>query len=145
MKLRGIGEYLTMPFRSHGRYTALTLCVSEKRFTVAFTIDFTQRAPEIFAFANVDENADEERLMREFVASRGLKLPDANWTPTTPTFVAGVPVQIIFQISPLPADAGAASMLIEELFRKVCGLNDDSELTFHYCEIANVPDVGLTG
>ena len=48
---------------------------------------------------------------------------------------AGVPVQVIYEVSPLQMDATTASKLLGELFRYVCGLTGDSPLTFRYYEV----------
>ena len=126
-----IAKYVAMPFESAALSSVLTLSAPEEHLTV----DFGQMDGRLFyASATFDENADRERLMREFFISQGLQTPDTDWTPTQ--FVAGVPVQIIFRILPLPPDAATAAQLAIALFRRVCGLTDHSELKFHYYEMA---------
>lgn len=126
-----IAKYVAMPFESAALSSILTLSAPDEHLTV----DFSQMEGSLFhASAVFEENADRERLMREFFISQGLQTPDTDWTPTH--FVAGVPVQIIFRILPLPSDAATAAQLAVALFRRVCGLTDYSELKFHYCEMA---------
>jgi hypothetical protein len=98
------------------------------------TFDLTQIQDELmFASATFEEDADRQRLMREFFVEHGLELPQQERTPAQ--LILDVPVQFIYRVSPLPSNAAAASKLAVELFRHVCGLSDDSQLTFRYYEL----------
>jgi len=100
------------------------------------TIDFGRMTGEPpLGSVTFTEDAEIERLMRELFVARGLKLPSQNWTPAN--FVAGLPVQLIFSISPFPITATDTSNLILEILNRVFSVTDDSSLTFQYIEMAN--------
>jgi len=136
IRLAEIEKLVAMPFQSHAQGFIVMLSLVDGRFT----FDFTQMQGELMsAFVIFEEDADRERLMQEFFIAHGLQLPRHDWTPTATQFIPGMPVQSIYHISPLPSDAATASKLTAELFRQVCGLNDDSMLTFRHYEMQVPP------
>jgi hypothetical protein len=130
VKLADIEKFVAMPFQSRAQTSLLMLSLPDERFT----FDVAHMKGEfMFASAKFEEDAERERLMREFFVAHGLEQPREDWTPAQ--FIPDVPVQFIYRISPLPSDAAAASQLAADLFRHVCGLSDDSQLTFLYYEV----------
>jgi hypothetical protein len=132
VSLSEIHKYVAMSFASVSKSVLLMLSPPDERLTV----DFQYIDRKLYYVSVVfEEDADREQLMREFFIGHQLEVPQEDWTPTQ--FVAGVPVQLIFRIRPLPSDAAAASQLTSALFRQVCQLSDNSELKFRYYEMTD--------
>jgi len=119
-------------FRSPADSALLMLSLPNYRLTIHFG-RMTGEPP--LGSVTFNEDAEIERLMRELFVARDLKLPRQDWTPAN--FVAGLPVQLIFSISPFPITATDTSNLILEILRCVFSVTDDSSLTFQYIEMAN--------
>jgi hypothetical protein len=131
-KLSEIQKYVGMMFESHAQAFTVMVSLSDERLTV----DFARMTGEMMLASVVfEEDAERERLMRDFFARHGLQAPRDRGRPEQ--FHPDLPVQLIYRISPLPSDARLLSMLTTDLFHDVCGLSDDSELMFRYYEIAN--------
>jgi hypothetical protein len=74
---------------------------------------------------------DDETELRAFLQSPGYNAPD-NSVPAE--FDPQLPVEMMCEISPLPDEAVKLTALATELFRQVCGLSDDFEVTICYHE-----------
>jgi hypothetical protein len=132
VKVSEIETYVTMLFQSQADMSTLMLSTGE----APFTIDFTHiKGHFMQASAVFEENAERERLIREFFVQHALQLPVHDGAPGH--LIEGVPVHLIFRINPLPSDATASSKLLARLFLHVCGLSADAPLTFRYYEVAN--------
>ena len=132
VRLSEIEKYVPMPFQSEAQTSILLLSLCDNRLTVQLSkINGTMMS----ALAVFEEDADRERRMREFFRRHSLQDPPESGQADR--FVPGVPVQVIYEVSPLQMDATTASKLLGELFRYVCGLTDDSPLKFRYYELTN--------
>jgi len=84
---------------------------------------------EVQASVTIRMQTQDETSVRRFWEARGFKAPDKS----VPSFFnPDLPVDMICDISPLPADDAQVAKLAADFFREVCGLNDQSELAFYY-------------
>lgn len=81
------------------------------------------------ASVQVRMGTEAEAGVRRFLQIRGFSVPD-NSVPTM--FNPNLPVELFCDIAPLPPQVEQVSNLVTDLFREVCGLNDQSELAFGY-------------
>jgi len=126
-----MGKYVAMVFASHTGLFVLAISPSNKLLD-AF-VQSTQDGA-VHGFVNVTLGTPQEKGMRAFCARHGLQVPDDSAIP--PSFSPHLPVQWKWDISPVPSDATAFSALLTDLFKEICGLDNDSELCFRYFEMA---------
>lgn len=88
----------------------------------------------IKASIQVMQDSDEARAAFDFLANRGLELPED--TPLPETFLPGLPVYLIPRISPLPSDPLHAAQLVSSLFQHV-GVPEDSVLSYIFHEVTD--------
>jgi hypothetical protein len=73
--------------------------------------------------------------VRVVLKSRGVQLPEE--TPKPPTFDPNLPVMSIYDISSMAADPSGFADMVADLFRSACGLEDMTQVHFHYEELSD--------
>ena len=132
-KLSDIGNHVEKAYKSRALAFTLSVTPPDERITLNLETGLGHRAS---AFILVKQNTAQDTAMREFFIQHGQPLPDS--TPVEP-LLPGVLTQVIYSISQLPSESDMLSILVENLFREVCGLNETSDLCFRYDELVN-PD-----
>jgi hypothetical protein len=89
--------------------------------------------PFTHSAVEVEMNSAQEEALRSFYGQRGMKVPDTTG-PVPAVFFPGIRVCPFWNIEPLPADAPTLALLVVDLFREVCGLNQSSDLCFEFEE-----------
>ncbi len=131
--LSEVGKFVAMLFESHGLAFTLKMSMPDERLTVQVA---RMAVTTMWAMVVFQNDTDQERTVRDFFARRGLHAPD-DATMTGPFLFPDLPVQILYQISPLPSEAALLSQLVVDLFHDCCGLKDDAALHFHYYEMSD--------
>lgn len=129
-KLSEIERYVKMVFESHGLMFTLSISPPDELLTV----DVGQTSGTIWATVVVQKGTGREANVKAFFARHGLSIPTYSATPVQ--FYPHLPVYCDYCISPMPPDTAGLALLLANCFRQLCGLTDDSELNFRYCEIA---------
>jgi len=77
-----------------------------------------------------------EKRMKEIFESLGLHVPVASNVPAT--FLKDQPIELIYEIQPLPGEARALSDLVTAIFLEFCRLVPSSQLIVHFSEYKNI-------
>jgi hypothetical protein len=136
-KFSALGTYVSQAWESSA--PSFDLSVSPGR-----PVEWNREARLHFTFARLPGGervasfrvlmgTEDEAALRAFLKRFGYSIPDSS---VPAHFIANQPVDVICDISPIPDDAGMLTVLITEVFRQVCRLNDDSEITVYYREHA---------
>lgn len=132
-KLSEIAEYVTRVWESQA--PDLLLCFApgkELDFTFErLTFWFQRVSGGLQARIQIQMGTPVETALRHFLQRHGFQVPDHS---VPAHFSSKLPVLMICEISPLPADPLELSALATELFTEVCVLREDSDLTFFYYE-----------
>jgi hypothetical protein len=127
--LQDVGKYTHMAFESRGAIFTLVITPTEGRLEVH--ID-RMKGKEPWVSLTFPKDPEEERAVREFFTRKGLQLPEDSGMP--PSFFPNLPVQLIYDISPLPRDAAGVSALVADLLRHCGKLGNDAPLRFNIWE-----------
>jgi hypothetical protein len=129
-RLTEIEKYVTMVFESRALAFLLVVAPPDGQVTVRVA---RMEDGTIFSSVMVQKGTDRETAVRGLFTRHGLPLPKESGTPET--FYPHLPIYLSYDIPQEPLDAPLLARLASSLFREVCGLTDDSELSFHYDEI----------
>jgi hypothetical protein len=129
-RLTEIEKYVAMVFVSRARVFSLTIKPPGEPLAVDFVRTDDGR---IWGCVVVKKGSGREIAMQSFIKRRGLPTPED--AGTIGQFQAGLLVVLVDRISPLPAEVADLARLVSDLFRNVCGLADDSKLSFQHYEI----------
>jgi len=124
-RIPDIEKYVTMVFESHSFSFGLSMTPVDEK--LALTVS-RMEGEIIWASGSVQFDTDLERAVRRFFVHRGLPVPEDSETPSV--FLPDMPVQISYDITPLPSEASILSRFAADLLREVQGLTADSQLTF---------------
>jgi hypothetical protein len=127
-ELSELAKYVARVFDS--RALACSLWVRPPGDQLTFEVQRFD-AGEVTASVIVEMGTKREKAVRDFIAARGFQAPDDS---IPKQFSPNLPVELICHLSPLPSEVSILSNLGAELFRRVCGLSDQSELCYTHCE-----------
>jgi len=126
------GKYVTDMWHSRAWMRQLVISALDDRFNLhIYGTDDGQKA----ATAWLASDESREHALRDCFARHGLNPPPPPDESVAPiSFVPNVPVQVVYPLSPIPAEATVMSDLVMLLLREICGLNAESEIRVHYFE-----------
>ncbi len=135
-KLSAVGEYISRAWESSAE--GVVLCIAPGRRVdpgqdaeLCFTL---RRLPGTGLTANVQVRmgSENETALRLFLERHSYSQPD---TSSPVHFNPNLPIEVIWNISPFPSQAKELTALATTVFRQVCRLTDDSEVTICYQEV----------
>jgi len=129
--LSEIAEHVQGVFDSRGRISALQITSPDGRIAANVR---KKLGKHITALVTFQRGSEQEKAVRDFLASRGMQPPRDSEAPKL-FFFPDLPVQMFCEISPLSPDPLEVSRLILDLFRRV-GLKDDALMDYHYFEVS---------
>lgn len=129
-KLSEMTRFVTMAYQSRGWFFNLVVSPPDERisFEVSVLRDCIRSASVL-----VPVGTGVETSVRRFFANHGLSLPGEE--QPVAKFYAEAPVYLICRIEPMPPDPSTLGKFAIDLFREVCGLSDDAELTYRHDEL----------
>jgi hypothetical protein len=130
--LSEVGKYVEIVLESRADAIMLWMRPPDDRFLV-YLGHFV--GEPVQSTANFQKDSAQETKLRDFIARRGLKALEDSGIP--PSVLPGLPVDFIYEFSPLPSDEASLSELIIDLFEHVCGARGDTELRFHCFEVGD--------
>jgi hypothetical protein len=128
---RIIEKYVVMVFNS--RADSCHLKISDP--VEAPVLSVSRTTDSIASHVAFIHSEAQEKLMRSFFYRHGLVLPHAGEVPGKVKFpFPDLPVWSIYDFSPMPSEALAFAKIASDLFRELCGMNDQSEIHFFLIE-----------
>ncbi len=130
--LPDIGKYIKMAFES--RAAVFTLAITPAARCLELEI-VRFEGEEPFASLTFPKAAEDERLVQSFLTSKGLRVSVKD-SMLPAGFSANLPVQMIYYVCPLPADAPGLSALVTDFFLQCGRLGNDACFRFHIEELS---------
>jgi hypothetical protein len=124
-----MGKHVEMIF--HSRNPTIGLTVSAPSRELTFTVQRFMGQPD--AYVRFMEEEAQVKEMKNFFAQHGLVIPVDRGMPAQ--FYPNLPVEVSYDISPLPTDPNDLARIGVELFRKFCGMGESSQVRFDFFEI----------
>lgn len=124
-----IAEHVRTIFGSTALFVCLDIAPADE--TSADILRDNERNSHVFI--RVQRASDQERAVRGFLSSRGLKAPEDSQVPKG-VFYPDLPVSIGCEISPLPPTSTEVARLLTDLFRHL-GFTEDVVVRYSYCEL----------
>jgi hypothetical protein len=122
-------KYVAMVFESRAFSFMLTVIPMNER--IAFEA-FRGADDVLSASVSVRFNTDLERAVRCWFVQRDIPVSEDSEMP--PQFLPDQPVEVNYEISPVPSEASTLSKLAADFFREALSLTDESPLTFTFYE-----------
>ncbi len=127
--ITNVPQQVSKVFHSEARYISLVIGEPRNHYTVCVS---RFEKSEFSAYVTAESNPEREQAVRAVLGAYNLEVPPLSGTPSS--FYTGIPFQFMYHIAPIPSRSEALSEIITDLFVKLCGADDKSELSFFYCE-----------